>query len=505
MDHSRLLVSLFAALTAVAASAALAADWPEFAGHDDRNMVSPETGLPDTVNPGKKGAALHLKWTVKLSTKAYGTPVVANGRIFVGTNNNNPRLPQYTGDRGVLLCLDEKDGHLLWEFSTPRNGALKNFDHLGLGLCSSPYVDGDRLYLMTTRCELVCLTTAGLGGGNIGPFKDEAKYYSGADFAKGGGKTFELTKTDADIVWLYDLVKELKVSPHDSTDCSPLVHGDIVFTSSNNGVNQGHKVSDAPDAPTLCAFNKNTGALVATDDCHMSRKVFHGHWSNPTLARINGKDAVLYGSGEGILYAFDAEPVASAEPGKAGLLQKLWSSDANPPEHRAKDYHNREGPSDVIGTPAIFKDRIYLTVGQDPNHGDGIGNLSCFDLNTGKVLWHDPTIHRSLCTCSIAEIGGQTLLFVGDFGGYVYCYDAITGKQYWVHNTESAIWGSTLVADGKVYVGNTRGELLVFAASKDKKILSTNAFGSPIQNSPVAANGVLYVMTHTDLFAFTNQ
>ncbi len=389
----------------------------------------------------------------------------------------------------------------------PRDTSRKNFDHLNLGLCSSPYVQGDRLYLMSTRGELVCLTTAGLAAGNVGPFTDEGRYYSGATGASRGPapKLVEPTKSDADIVWLYDLIRELKVSPHDSTDCSPLVHGDLVFTNSNNGVNQGHKVSDSPDAPTLCAFNKNTGKLVAIDDCFISRKVFHGNWSNPTLGNVGGRAAVIFGAGDGMLYAFDAEPPAPTEPGKPAILKKLWVADANPPEHRAKDYHNREGPSEVIGTPVVYKDRIYVTVGQDPNHGDGIGNLSCHDQQTGKLLWHDPTIHRSLCTPSLVDVGGETLLFVADFGGYVHCYDAVTGKQYWVHNTESPIWGSTLVADGKVYVGNTRGELYVFAASKEKKIISINPFGMPIQNSPVAANGVLYVATHTDLYAFSNQ
>ena len=60
------------------------------------------------------------------------------------------------------------------------------------------------------------------------------------------------------------------------------------------------------------------------------------------------------------------------------------------------------------------------------------------------------------------------LLFVGDFSGFVHCLDAETGKLYWTHDMKAHMWGSTLVADGKVYVGDEDGDFVVFAASKGK-------------------------------------
>ena len=66
------------------------------------------------------------------------------------------------------------------------------------------------------------------------------------------------------------------------------------------------------------------------------------------------------------------------------------------------------------------------------------------------------------------------------------------------------MWSSTLVADGKVYIGDEVGDLVVFEASKEKKILSTTNLGAPIYSTPVVANGVLYVSSNTHLFAFQN-
>src|SRR6202167_2226680 len=131
--------------------------------------------------------------------------------------------------------------------------------------------------------------------------------------------------------------------------------------------------------------------------------------------------------------------------------------------------------------------------------------LNCIDATkTGDVtksakIWSFDKIHRSLSTVSITPDG---LLFVGDFSGFLHCLDANTGEEYWVQDLKAHVWGSTLVADGKVYCGDEDGDFFVFAASKEKKIISQTNLGGPIYSTPVAANGVLYVHSNTHLFAF---
>jgi outer membrane protein assembly factor BamB len=103
---------------------------------------------------------------------------------------------------------------------------------------------------------------------------------------------------------------------------------------------------------------------------------------------------------------------------------------------------------------------------------------------------------------STVSITPDGLLFVADFSGYLHCLDAETGAVYWTHDLKAHIWGSTLVADGKVYIGDEDGDLAVFAASKEKKLLSLTNLGAPVYSTPVVANGVLYVSSNTHLFAF---
>ena len=55
----------------------------------------------------------------------------------------------------------------------------------------------------------------------------------------------------------------------------------------------------------------------------------------------------------------------------------------------------------------------------------------------------------------------------------MHCVDARTGQPYWVHDAGGEIWASTLVADGKVYIGTRRGDFWVLAAGKEKRVLSS--------------------------------
>ncbi|MGB6219653.1 PQQ-binding-like beta-propeller repeat protein [Haloferula sp.] len=499
------------ALTATMALPSLAEDWPMWGRTPDRNMVGNASNLPTEINPGEIGddeqvdlsSAKNILWATKLGSQTYGNTVVADGRVYVGTNNEVPRNPKQTGDRGVLMVFDEKTGDFLWQLIIPKLGAGKVSDWEYVGLCSSPVVQGDKAYIVTNRGEVVCLDTAGMSNGNAGPFKDEAKY-STADPAQ----PYEVGPESADIIWIYDMREELGVFPHNVSSCSPVIVDGILYTATSNGVDWSHTNIPAPLAPALVALDVEKGTLVGEEISGVSERVLHASWSSPAYGKLGGKDRIVWGGGDGFAYAFEPKPTFD-EDEELDVLKEVWSFDVNPVDYRFKGgdpkgepikYATFRGPSEIIGTTVVYDDHVYAVSGQDPEHGDGIGILTCFDAS-GKPVWTFKDIGRSISTASIHD----GLIYQAEYDGDLHCIDIKTGKQLWVHETQSRIWGSTLVADGKVFLPTEDGEVHVLATGREKKELGLFSFDAPIYSSPIVANDVLYIATMTHLYAIKSK
>jgi outer membrane protein assembly factor BamB len=255
----------------------------------------------------------------------------------------------------------------------------------------------------------------------------------------------------------------------------------------------------------------------------------HGQWSNPVYAEPNGKPQIIFPGGDGWIRAF--------HPGTGELI---WRFDCNP-----KDSFYKLGAdctrNDFVSTPVVWENKLYIGVGQDPEHRKGVGNLWCIeitktpankdkDLSPGTkpgekpndppitifdpkdpvnkdsgLVWHyggmapedyDRNYYfgRSLSTCAVHD----GLCYAGEYDGILHCIDANTGKQYWEHDMKSDTWSSPYWVDGKVYIGNENGSVLIFEHGKTKKLLQEITMGersTKVRATPVAVNGTLYIMT----------
>jgi outer membrane protein assembly factor BamB len=456
------LVVIFSAMT-------FSQDWPMWGGTPQRNMSSTVRNLPSSWDIKSRK---NIKWKVDLGSTSYGNPVIADGKVFLGTNNENPKNPAIKGDKGVLMCFRESDGKFLWQAVSDK--LQSGYDWSEQGVCSSPAVEGKRLYYVTNRGELVCLDTEGImDGKNDGPYKEET-----------------LTgPTDADIIWKLDMMKELKVSQHNMANSSPVIWGDLVFVETSNAVDENHEKVASPDAPSFIAVDKNTGKVVWQDKSPGNR-ILHGQWSSAAIGEVGGVTQAFFPGGDGLLYGFDA---------RTG--QKLWNFDLNP-----KDSVYPKTRNYIIATPVFYDGKIFLSVGQDPESGEGIGHMVCIDpsklgdiTQSGRV-WQYDKIRRSLSTAAIAD----GLVYISDFTGFLHCLDIRSGTPHWNFDMLSAIWGSPLVADGKVYIGDEDGVVFVFQAGKELKKIAEITMGNAVYSTPVAANGVLYIMTRSELYAISN-
>jgi len=482
--------------------AILAADSPQWGQPGSRNMMSGEKHLPDSFDPA---TGKNMKWVANLGDQSYSTPIVAGGRVLIGTNNERPRDPKHQGDRGVFMCLDERDGHLLWQLVVPKMEDDPYLDWPKVGMASTATVEGDRVYLLSNRGEVLCLDLNGMANGNDGPFKDEGKHMTPRRAA-----TIEPGPTDADIIWACDLVKEAGVHIHDQVEGSVLIDGDLLYVNSCNGVDNTHRVVRSPDAPTLVVLDKRTGRIVGRDDRRIGPNIFHCAWSSPSMGIVNGRKLVFLGGPDGICYAFDALK-SMPTGGPIATLKTVWKFDCDPtgPKEDVHKYigNYQESPGEILGMPVFHDNRVYVCAGGDIWWGKRKGWLKCIDVTKeGDVtrsaqVWSYPLAKETCCTPAVYE----GMVLATDCGGVVHCLDANTGKALWTYKLGGEIWASPLVADGKVYVGSRRGTFAILAASRDKRLISSIELGDAISGTATAANGTLYVATMTHLYAITDR
>lgn len=495
-------------------------DSPQLGKSHYRNNVSDAPGIPVewNVSEGK-----NIKWAAKLGSQTYSSPVIANGKVFVGSNNANGYLKRYPNrvDLGCMLAFDAETGKFLWQHSNEKLPSGRVHDWEQLGICSSPYVEGKRLWYVTNRDEICCLDTEGfLDGENNGPFKEEPNQ----------------NKDEADVIWKLDMMGKLGAAPHNACSCSVTALGDTLFVSTSNGVDEGHKRVDKPAAPTFVALNKNTGEVLWTDNSPGSN-VMHGQWSSPCYGNLGGVDQVIFAGGDGWLYSFDPK-------GEAGKSKLLWKFDCNP--KTSKYMLERATRNPVIATPVLYDGLVYVGVGEDPEHGEGSAHLWCVDpTKRGDVsptlvfnkkdpktpiaykrvqacdekegdferdnpesalVWHyagndpkkfDETMHRTLASTAIKD----NLLFISDESGLFHCLDAKTGKAHWTHDMLASSWSTPLIVGDKVYIADLDGKMTIFKLSSEKEIVGELDMGTPVYTTPVVANGVLYVATFNTMYA----
>ncbi len=511
-------------------------DWPMWGGSNDRNNTPEGKGI---LTKWDVESGENIKWKANLGSQTYGNPVVANGKVYVGTNNGAGYIKRYPSsvDLGCLLCFDEKTGEFLWQHSSPKLPTGRVHDWPLQGICCSPAIDGNRVWYVTSRGEVVCCDAEGFRDGeNDGPIKTEPNE----------------DKYEADIIWRYDMMAALGVSQHNMCSCSVTFAGNVLFVNTSNGVDESHINIPAPDAPSFIAMDRDTGKVLWTDKSP-GINILHGQWSSPTYGVFNGQEQVMFAGGDTWLYVFDPKG-----DGK-GNAKLLWKFDCNPKESKWI-LGGRGTRNELIATPVIYDGMVYISVGQDPEHGEGIGHMWCIDPNkrgdvsptivkdkSGKVVEHrrlqaaeegekvelnpnsaavwrysksdrdgngkvdfEETMHRTIGTVAIKN----DLVFCADYSGLFHCVDAKEidktqknedgthpPKAHWTYDMFAASWGSPLIVEDKVYMGDEDGDIVIFELSKKQKQVAEINMGNAVYSTPVVANDTLFIANKSVLFA----
>ena len=338
------------------------------------------------------------------------------------------------------MCFDAATGKFLWQQIHDKLPAGQVHDWPHEGICSSPCVEGDRMWYVSNRCEVVCRDTDG---------KD---------------------------VWTLDMIGKLGVFPHNLAVCSPMIVGDTLFVITSNGVDEGHINIPKPGRSQLPRPRQENGQRRAIEE--RSQRQPEGRRQPQAVGGSRpGADAravVQPGLRGGRRQGSDHLPRRRrlAEGGRSGPTATSSGSSTATPRLRPIPWAPRvELANDFLGTPVVHDNKLYIGVGQDPEHEFGVGHYWCLDLVKGRrspaatsptevgrprrtmgklnrqaepgtprrsgtsAVWITPTpakgrkysFGRTISTAAVAD----GLCYVAELEGILHCLDANTGKEHW--------------------------------------------------------------------------
>jgi len=453
----RLPAILASILSLSALSVGHAEDWPMLGGRPDRNMVSSEKGLPTDWEGGAKKPQKNIRWIADLGRATFGNPVISGGRVFIGTDQDTPGSNE---QRGVLKCFSEKDGKLLWRVTHEK---LHNpgEDDGTVGICSTPCVSGEQIYYVSNRGELVCRSVK-----------------------------------DGTEIWLLDMRVKLGISANQASSSSPLVVGQLVYVVTGNAADYKTGKVKNPTAPSFLAVDRTSGQIAWQDNSPGSH-ILTGQWGSPGYGLVDGQAQVAFPGGDGWLYSFEA---------LTGKL--LWKFNCKAHEKPAAN-GEPETTFQLLAAPVFSGHRVFIAIGE-PEASSGPGALRCLDARQrGDVtktaeMWRvgDKDFNDSISTIALHE----GLVYAVDAPGFFHCIDAVSGQHHWTHDLKANVWGSPLVADGRIYVQIADGAIVMFATGREKRLLGTNASLNDLAHgTPVAANSVLYLTGQKHLYAIAAE
>ena len=527
MQLRRLLCVFSLIVTLSATGDTSADDWPMYGRDRTHNAVSPERNAPTDWDVGKFDSktgtwvgSRNILWSAPLGSESFGDPVVADGQVWIGTNNLVRPNYERRSDASVLTGFEVRSGRSLFQYVSPRlPNRIQDFP--SSPLACSPLIEGDLMWFTTNRCETVCLDLAPLKRGEQQPRE----------------------------VWKVDMMKQCGVYPIRSPmmwfhSCSIASFQNCIYVITGNGFDYNLKQVPAPEAPSLICFDKFTGKELWQDNSP-GENILSGQWSSPLVIDAGGRVQVVVPQGDGWLRSFDA---------MTGKL--IWKFDINlktdQPSSKYSEWE-RGTRQHFLASPTLYQGRIFIAKGEHPQWGEGIGRLVCIDPNkTGDI---SSQLAMDSSGLILPDARGQTadlaqghqvvsnpnsgliweyvssdadgdgsidfderlawvhgnvvikddLLVIADSSGVVHCLDARTGKCHWNHDTLAGIFASPLIVEDLVYVADEDKVSIFRLASDTTKPNAEINMQGWISASPIFANGVLFIATRDTLFAIQKE
>ncbi len=412
-----------------------AADWPHWRG-PQQNGASLEKAVVASWNPSGE----NVLWKTPIEGRT--TPILIKGRLYAVVPAGDVKNPVSIQER--VICVDAESGKLIWEkrFNVFDSDIVQQ--RLGwTAMVGDP--DTGYVYAHLTGGEFVCLDR------------------------------------DGKIVWKHSLTEEFgRISGYGGRLHTPILDEErviISFMSSSWG-DQGKPLH------RYVAFEKKSGEILWWSG--PGEQPYDTTYSTPAVAVISGKRMLIAANGDGSVYGMLA---------RTG--EKVWSFKLS-----------KRG---LNASVVVNGDHAYVCNGEENLDSTEMGRVVCIDaskagdITTSGEVWRAEGIKAGFASPALAN--GR--LYVLDNSANLFCIDANTGKIHWNYSLGRVGKGSpTVTADGVIYVGEQNGAFHILRDAGDHcESLDMEQFEGPndtideIYGSPIVADGRVYFMTRYHMYA----
>lgn len=463
-----------AALLCSAPSHARAADWAQFRGPNASGIAAESGPLPTEFS-----FEHNVRWSVPLGD-GIASPIVVGDRVFV-TAMSGP-------ETFAVYGIDAANGKILWQQEIP-TGKLPAITQPNSHASSTPASDGERVYVYFSTVGLLAFDAA-----------------------------------DGHEAWRHTLPLPAYLMDWGAA-ASPIVYQDLVIFDQDDDLSPYLLALDAKtgaerwktprpemlagySVPVLCEAGGRTDLVVAGTgklkgyDPRTGKEL----WTCNTLLRTIMttpvvRDGVIYisvqsyGDTDRVLKFALLEWKDTNQDGKltkAELPPEFWErfdkADANQDDFLEGEELDTafQSPSNMSGGGSIVQ----------AIQGGGSG-----DVTKTHVLWNLQKSKAPSNVCSPLLTNGR--LFLLKRGGLSSCFDSRTGETIWQTKRIKNLgeyYASPVAADGKIFVINDEGIMVVLADEPDVKVLAKNDMGANCLATPAIAHGAIFIRTREKLF-----
>ncbi len=382
-------------------------NWPCFRGPDNLGLAG-EGDWPVTWSVPENQ---NIVWAQDVPSEGKSSPVVWGDRIFLSGSDEETHH---------VMCFGRADGKLLWdsEIDAPRPDEPPDvLEDTGFAAPTAAS-DGQRVFAVFATGMLVAL-----------------------DF-------------DGNLVWSEDL------GPVESMygfAASLICHESTVIVQLDQGFDPEEELSE------LIGFNSATG-----EELYAVPRPVGNSWTSPSLIRAD----------ERIELVTCADPWVIAYDPATG--EELW---------RAEGLSGDVAPSPAYGGGLIFATQDYAQLMAIRPGGSG-------NVTETHVAW----ISEDGMPDTTSPVTDGTRLLQIDSGGDMTCFDAQTGEMVWDDYLDSPATPSPILAGGLVYIVCNDGVSIVMDWTESFDIKSTNETGVEVCATPAFVDSRIYLRSEHKLY-----